>query len=151
MLDSWDASQEVKQIVLECRKHKTDTLNLNNKGLSSFPSALLQHLPYVRNLDLSNNELTFFKLEGASQLQILEISDNHLESFSLQGASHLEGLYLNSNVLNHPPELIDCAKPEILDVSENPYLTTSSGVDKNIIQQRLSLFTVMLHNSSLQI
>jgi len=76
------------------------------------------------------------------------LSDNQLTSFTLEGASQLENLYLTRNQLSQEPLLLNCAVPETFDVSGNPYLKTNLRSNKNIVQQRLALFTALLKSST---
>ena len=99
ILEKWDAPQEIKNKVIDCRESKSDLLDLNGCKLSSFPSSLLGYLPCVRFLDLGNNQLASFILKGPSQLQLLNLRNNKLELFDLEGMPQLEVLDLSWNLL----------------------------------------------------
>jgi len=118
-----------------------ETLNLSFNPLTSFN---LEEASNIRELNFFRSALTSFVLQGASRLEILNLYLNNLTTFMLEGASELKQLNLSRNRLNQEPLLVNCATPEIFKVSGNPYLTTNSRSNKNIVQQRLALFTALL-------
>jgi len=162
LLNSWDAPEKVKCKVRECRQSNSSTLELREYRLSSFPSTLLEYLPHVNILDLSENRLTSFSLKGApqlkalilrtneltsleleepSQLEELDVSWNRLTSFSLEGASQLKVLHIYHNnlesfTLKEAPDLED------LNLSNNK-LTSF------MLEKALSLKILHLSNNNL--
>ena len=120
---------------------RLETLNLSFNPLTSFN---LEEASNIRELNFFRTSLTSFTLQGASRLKLLNLYMNNLTTFTLEGAVELRELNLSRNRLQQEPLLLNCATPERFTVSGNPYLTTNSRPYKNIVQQRLALFTALL-------
>lgn len=95
--------QEALDKINTCRCEDLEQLNLGWLELSSLPGFLLLNLPYVKEVDLSSNNLTSFTVprEGLTHLRVLRLDFNKLTSFTLlqESLTYLETLDLGCNQL----------------------------------------------------
>lgn len=125
---------EVNNLINLAKKNNDSKLILSSKGLTSFPSEILE-LENLMELDLSNNQLTFLP-PGISRLENLtklDIRNNHLallprEIIDLQLDINWEpvlarGIFVGGNPFGYPPiEIVRNGRNAIID-----YFNSSHG------------------------
>ncbi len=96
-----------------------ENLLISNNLLTSFD---VQGATQLKSILLTTNQLTSVDLRSNTQLEVLVISDNQIQDLNLEQNSHLKYLYISSNALtsldvSNNQELID------LRVDRNPDLS----------------------------
>ena len=110
------------------RLDKLKTLHLNSNVIQILPLGFLSHLPFLIDLNLSNNRLTSLEgsgLELNTKLQILDVSSNLLKSLPdcLSTCSQLKILKASSNQitkLGWPPSLLSSTRLSGVYLEKNP-------------------------------
>ena len=130
-------------------------LNLKDNALTSL-SYVPPHLPNLRALDLSGNEITLVsKFPNLPNLRVLDLSRNKIQSFHedvFVELPHLEDLNLHANLLNDATGLLNSLPGLLmLNVSNNRLsqlnsaMTHDDSVNPNVSNQ------TVLMNSSIRI
>lgn len=123
-----------KDRIIVAQTNSLEVLDLSNLGLSSLPDVFAPSstlFPYLKKLDLSNNQFT--KIPHITKLSELDLSHNQIQSISnmdcqmyLSGLSKLD---LSHNQLKSiPPFIRTLNKLEELNLSNNNISTIPEGV-----------------------
>jgi Leucine-rich repeat (LRR) protein len=91
-------SPRVQDAIIDCYLNKSESLKLSGCGLSEVPQCISTHLPHVRKLDLSKNQLKSFSL-SLSNLTHLNLRDNKIGSVSAI-LPNVEALNLFNNLVD---------------------------------------------------
>lgn len=98
-LNTWNASSEAKDRIITCFRQNNTKLDLSRLDLTYIPANLIKFLPNLHTLNLDNNQLTTFTLEGTTRLKNLFLNNNRLTTFNLTETSQLRVIGLGHNQL----------------------------------------------------
>ena len=135
-------SEEVQQRIDECRKNKSEGLDLSECGLSTIPFEI-SNFTWLKNLDLSSNQISRIEgLESLVNLSKLDFSSNQISKIEgleklvnlstlllyynqiskiegLEKIVNLSALYLPSNQISKIEGLHTLVNLSMLDISRN--------------------------------